>query len=214
MRFTIGNIDLHCFWCTIFWVPDPLPHPFLSSNTCLVPPFISPPPPPGLSSRVGRSGLPSAPLGGAPGPHRNTARQAMDGLWTEVCGQQKQSNDPGNNQHNPQYANYWAPLTRKRHIPPHPAQPQHANHWAPRMRKRHQQEHRPQRPTESSDLTQHAKGRTGDCSGPCKGATTGRNVTQGGAGQLCTSLLGPGEFSPDLLGCTGALRRRKPDVVP
>ena len=23
----------------------------------------------------------------------------------------------------PQYANYWAPLTRKRHIPPHPAQP-------------------------------------------------------------------------------------------
>ena len=23
----------------------------------------------------------------------------MDGLWTEVCGQQKQSNDPANNQH-------------------------------------------------------------------------------------------------------------------
>ena len=35
----------------------------------------------------------------APGPHRNTARQAMDGLWTEARGQQKQSNDPGNNQH-------------------------------------------------------------------------------------------------------------------
>ena len=35
----------------------------------------------------------------APGPHRNTARQVVDGLWTEVCGQQKQSNDPGNNQH-------------------------------------------------------------------------------------------------------------------
>ena len=37
----------------------------------------------------------------APGPHAhgNTARQAMDGLWTEVCGQQKQSNDPGNNRH-------------------------------------------------------------------------------------------------------------------
>ena len=32
----------------------------------------------------------------APGPHRNAARQAMHGLWTEVCGQ---SNDPGNNQH-------------------------------------------------------------------------------------------------------------------
>ena len=26
-------------------------------------------------------------------------KQAMDGLWTEVCGQQNQSNDPGNNQH-------------------------------------------------------------------------------------------------------------------
>ena len=25
----------------------------------------------------------------------------MDGLWTEVCGQQKQSNDPHNNQYNP-----------------------------------------------------------------------------------------------------------------
>ena len=37
-------------------------------------------------------------VGGVEG-NRNTARQAMDGLWTEVCGQQKQSNDPGNNQH-------------------------------------------------------------------------------------------------------------------
>ena len=37
----------------------------------------------------------------APGPHAhtNTARQAMDGLWTEARGQQKQSNDLGNNQH-------------------------------------------------------------------------------------------------------------------
>ena len=99
-----------------------------------------------------------------------------------MCGPQKQSNDPGNNQHNPQYANYWAPLTRKRHIMPHPAQPQHANYWAPRTRKRHQQEHRPQRPTKRSDPTQHAKGRTGDRSGPRKGTTTRRNVTQGGGG--------------------------------
>ena len=68
----------------------------------------------------------------------------------------------------PQYANYWAPLTRKRHTMPHSAQPQHTNYWAPRTRKRHQQEHRPQRPTERSDPTQHAKGRTGDCSGPVK----------------------------------------------
>ena len=39
----------------------------------------------------------------APGPHahRNTARQVVDGLRTEVCGQQKYSNDPCNNQHNP-----------------------------------------------------------------------------------------------------------------
>ena len=79
----------------------------------------------------------------------------------------------------PQYANYWAPLTRKRHTMPHSAQSQHANHWAARTRKRHQQEHRPQRPTERSDPTQHAEGRTGDCPGPCKGATTRRNVTQG-----------------------------------
>ena len=46
--------------------------------------------------------------------------------------------------------------------------------------KRHQREHRPQRPTERSDPTQHAKGRTGDCPGPRKGATTRRNVTRGG----------------------------------
>ena len=119
---------------------------------------------------------------GGGGGGRNTARQAMDGLWTEVCGQQKQSNDPRNNQHNPRYANYWAPLTRTRHIPPHSAQSQHANHWAPRTRKRHQQEHRPQRPTERSDPTQHAKGRTGDRPGPHKEATTRRNVTRGGGG--------------------------------
>ena len=82
--------------------------------------------------------------------------------------------------------NYWAPLTRKRHIPPHSAQPQHTNYWAPRTRKQHQQEHRPQRPTERSDPTQHAKERTGDCPGPRKRATTRRNVTKGGLPQgLC-----------------------------
>ena len=79
----------------------------------------------------------------------------------------------------PQFANHWAPLMRKRHLPPHSAQPPHTNDWAPRTRKRHQQEHRPQRPTERSDPTQHAKGRTGDCRGPRKGATTRRNVTRG-----------------------------------
>ena len=78
----------------------------------------------------------------------------------------------------PRYSNYRAPLTHKRH-PPQPAQPQHTSDWAPRTRKRHQQEHRPQRPTERSDPTQHAKGRTGDCPGPRRGATTRRNVTRG-----------------------------------
>ena len=56
----------------------------------------------------------------------------------------------------------------------------HSNHWAPRTRKRHLQEHRPQRPSESSDPTQHAKGRTGDYPGPHKETTTRRNVTRGG----------------------------------
>ena len=117
----------------------------------------------------------------APGPHahRNTARQAMEGPWTEARAQQKHSNDPRQPPAHPQHANYWAPLMRRQHIPPHPAQPQYANDWAPRTQKRHQQGHRPQRPTQSSDPTQHAKGRTGDCPRPRKGATTRRNVTQG-----------------------------------
>ena len=100
----------------------------------------------------------------------------------------------------PQYANYWAPLTRKRHTMPHPAQPQHTKYWALRTRKRHQQEHQPQRPTESSDPTQHAKGRTGDCLGPRKGAITRRNVTQGGGGGALGSsrdkMFGDGGFVP------------------
>ena len=105
------------------------------------------------------------------------------GVWTA-----KTVKQPRQQPAHPQYANYWAPLTRKRHTMPHPAQPQHTNHWAPRTWKRHQQEqeHRPQRPTESSDPTQHAKGRTGDRPGPRKGATTRRNVTQG---DFCGSVL-------------------------
>ena len=102
------------------------------------------------------------------------------GVWTA-----KTVKRPQQQPAHPQYANYWAPLTRKRHIPPHSAQPPHTNDWAPRTRKRHQQEHRPQRPTESSDPTQHAKGRTGGCPGPRKGTTTRRNVTQGGGGGGC-----------------------------
>ena len=122
----------------------------------------------------------------APGPHAhgNAAGQVVDGLRTEVCGQQKTVKRPPQQPTQPQYTNYWAPLTRKWHTMPHPAQPQHTNHWAPRTRKRHQPEHRPQRPTESSEPTQHAKGRTGDCPGPRKETTTRRNVTRGGGGGL------------------------------
>ena len=97
------------------------------------------------------------------------------GVWTA-----KTVKRPRQQPAHPQYANYWAPLTRKWHTMPHSAQPQHTNYWAPRTRKRHQQEHRPQRLTESSNPTQHAKGRTGDRPGPRKGTTTRRNVTQGG----------------------------------
>ena len=118
-------------------------------------------------------------------------------LWT-ACGRRcvdgKHSQTaPTTTSTYPQYANYWAPLTRKRHIPPHPAQPRHTNDWAPRTRKRHQREHRPQRPTERSDPTQHAKGRTGDCPGPRKGTATRRNVTRGGGGGswTCTALPAP-----------------------
>ena len=96
------------------------------------------------------------------------------GVWTA-----KTVKRPRQQPAHPQYANFRAPLTRKRHTMPHSAQSQHTNYWALRTRKRHQQEHRPQRPTESSDPTQHAKGRTGDRPVPHKGATTGRNVTQG-----------------------------------
>ena len=149
-----------------------------------------------MQREVGVSTVEGGGGGRAPGPHAhgNAARQVVDGLTTEVCGRQKQSNDPHNNQHNPQCANYRAPLTRKRHIPPHSAQPQHTNDWAPQTRKRHRQEHRPQRPTERSDPTQHAKGRTGDCPGPRKGTTTRRNVTRGGGAQLTGPFISFYEF--------------------
>ena len=52
------------------------------------------------------------------------------------------------------------------------------------------QEHRPRRLTESSDSTQHAKGRTGDHPGPRKGATTRRNVTQGVKRDWYTTCFG------------------------
>ena len=72
----------------------------------------------------------------------------------------------------------------------HLAQPQHTNYWAPRTRKRHQQEHGLQRPTESSNRTQQAEGRRGDCPGLRKGTTTKRNVAQGAkTGLFCLVIL-------------------------
>ena len=100
------------------------------------------------------------------------ASWALNGAAAAALGDEADANHEGRGA--------GAPLTRKRHILPHPAQPWHTNDWAPRTRKRHQQEHRPQRPTERSDPTQHAEGRTGDCPGPRKETTTRRNVTHGG----------------------------------
>ena len=117
--------------------------------------------------------------------HSETGYRPVDrGAWTA-----KTVKRPRQQPAHPQYANYWGPLTRKWHTMPHSAQPQHTNDWAPRTRKQHQREHRPQRPTERSDPTQHAEGRTDDCPGPRKGATTRRNVTQGGGGGVPPPLL-------------------------
>ena len=111
------------------------------------------------------------------------------GVWTA-----KTVKQPRQQPAHPQCANYWVLLARKRHTMPHSTQPQHTNYWAPRTRKRHQQEQRPQRPAESSNPTQHAKGRTGDCLGPRKGTTTRRNVTQGGS-CLCSCTWYSGSTS-------------------
>ena len=115
------------------------------------------------------------------------------GVWTA-----KTVKRPRQQPAHPQCANYWAPLTRKRHTMSHSAQSQHTNYWASRTWKRHQQEHRPQRSTESSDPTQQAKGRAGDCPGPRKQTTTRRNVTQGGGGGGCHK----GWVSGLVSGCT------------
>ena len=62
----------------------------------------------------------------------------------------------------------------------------------PHATTRHHTERRPQRPTERSDPTQHAKGRTGDCPGPRKGTATQRNVTRGEGGAVVCEVGGGG----------------------
>ena len=101
----------------------------------------------------------------------------------------------------PECGGEWAAKTGKqpRHQPPHPRS---ANYWAPLTRTRNQREHRPQRPTERSDPTQHAKGRTGDCPGPRKETATRRNVTQGGG------RGDPPFSSPPFARCSRTRRRR------
>ena len=53
----------------------------------------------GKGTDGGRSGQRVEEEGTWASAHENTARQVMDGLRTEICGQQKQSNEPRNNQH-------------------------------------------------------------------------------------------------------------------
>ena len=143
----------------------------------------APAPPRPWGSRVFNWGATQRTYGGRPGQHveeqgtwasrtqkhseAGYGRPVDRGAWTA-----KTVKRPPQQPAHPQYANHWAPLTRKRHTMPHSAQPQHTNYWAPRTQKRHQQEHWPQRLTESSDPTQHAKGRPGDCPGFRKGTTT------------------------------------------
>ena len=65
--------------------------------------------------------------------------------------------------------------------PPNCRTPLGVTHWlAAAPVKRHHNEHRPQRPSEHHDPTQHMKGRTGDCPGPRKETGTRWNVTHGG----------------------------------
>ena len=87
----------------------------------------------------------------------------------------------------PECGGEWAAKTIKR-----PRNNQCANYWAPLTQKRHHKEHRPQRPSESSDLTQLVKGRMGECPGPRnEPATRG-----GGGGDSDNPLSAPGAIPP------------------
>ena len=72
----------------------------------------------------------------------------------------------------------WAAKTVKR-PPQRPAQPPVRQLLGHTYAKRHHKEHRPQRPSESIDPAQHAKGRTADCPGSREETATRRKVTQG-----------------------------------
>ena len=76
--------------------------------------------------RVEEQGTWAAPKHSEAGDGRPVDR----GVWTANTVKRPQQQPA-----HPQYANYWAPLTRKRHTKPHSAQSQHINYWAPRTRK-------------------------------------------------------------------------------
>ena len=133
----------------------------------------------------------------SPGQQERTGVTTHGSTRTPFC-KQKGGKRPPQQPAQRQHANYWAPLMCKRHILPHPAQPQHSNHWAPRTRQRPQQEHRPQRPTESGNPTQHAKERTGDCPGPRKETPTQQR-------QRCP-ISRPAHIAPPLPHCVAVPR--------
>ena len=160
---------------------DPAPSgPPLGALRCPVEPNVGPGK--GRNPRQNRGGQyqDNAWTSRAPGPHAhgNAARQVVDGLRMEVCGQQKQSNDSATTSATPitqllgaadtQTAHPATTSTAPAHQPLDSANAETTPAGAPAAP-----------PTESSDPTQHAKGRTSDCPGPRKDTTTRRNVTQG-----------------------------------
>ena len=94
-----------------------------------------------------------------PHAHGNTARQVVDEQNAEGSGQQKRRNDSHTNKHNPS-----TPTTGLR---------QRENNTSRNRGRR----------------VQHAKGRTGDCPGPCEGSATRRNATQGGWNRASVSTV-------------------------
>ena len=114
----------------------------------------------------------------APGPHahRNTARQAMDGLWTEVCGQQKQQQPA----QPPIRQLLGAADVQTAHRATFSTAPTHQL-LGPANAETTTPAGAPAAAADRTQrrATQHAKGRTGDRPGPRKETTARRNVTQG-----------------------------------
>ena len=93
---------------------QPLPHPSTggASRGCRVPRVL-------LNNSASQGGGGTGRLG-LTHTEAGYGRPVDRGAWTA-----KTVKRPRQQPAHPQYANYWAPLTRKRHIPPRPAQPWH-----------------------------------------------------------------------------------------